>query len=375
MTNKIGIIGAGISGLTLGCILAKDSKNCTIYEKSDGPSNHGAGISLSPNIIRLLDELEILEKVEKESCLPIDIVWRDNVGKVIREVNVSEFGKLITTNRKILIKHLLDKYLSLGGKIEFSHELVEIKNEKELLFQNGNEDRVDFIAGCDGIKSFVRSNYIKNDSPKFTGYTAWRGIGTSDSKRINIYLGPRSHIVCYPINNSLETSFIGVIKNNYKNNESWREEGTHDQLITDLSDYGDFIHSLFKSSEKVFRWGLYDRDKLNNFSKGNITLLGDSAHPMMPFLGQGGAMAFEDAFVLGKLLLKLPSYDLAQEKYNDLRRKRVNYIKSSSALQGYVNHLSNPLLKNVRNYLLKNTNIAMRRTKNIYNYDTLEKLI
>ena len=141
MTNKIGIIGAGISGLTLGCILAKDSKNCTIYEKSDGPSNHGAGISLSPNIIRLLDELEILEKVEKESCLPIDIVWRDNVGKVIREVNVSEFGKLITTNRKILIKHLLDKYLSLGGKIEFSHELVEIKNEKELLFQNGNEDR------------------------------------------------------------------------------------------------------------------------------------------------------------------------------------------------------------------------------------------
>jgi 2-polyprenyl-6-methoxyphenol hydroxylase-like FAD-dependent oxidoreductase len=96
---------------------------------------------------------------------------------------------------------------------------------------------------------------------------------------------------------------------------------------------------------------------------------------MMPFLGQGGAMAFEDAFVLGKLLLKLPSYDLAQEKYNDLRRKRVNYIKSSSALQGYVNHLTSPLLKNVRDYLLKNTNIAMRRTKNIYNYDTLEKLI
>ena len=89
MTNKIGIIGAGISGLTLGCLLAKGSQNCTIYEKADGPSNYGAGISLSPNIIRLLDELEILEKVEKESCLPIDIVWRDNVGKVIREVNVS----------------------------------------------------------------------------------------------------------------------------------------------------------------------------------------------------------------------------------------------------------------------------------------------
>mgnify|MGYP003331744679 CR=1 FL=1 len=112
MTNKIGIIGAGISGLTLGCLLAKGSKNCTIYEKADGPSNYGAGISLSPNIIRLLDELEILEKVEKET--PIEIIKR---SRDYVSINNIEFVLYDTAGRINIDNELLEELNLIESEI------------------------------------------------------------------------------------------------------------------------------------------------------------------------------------------------------------------------------------------------------------------
>ena len=187
--------------------------------------------------------------------------------------------------------------------------MLDIIKEKELVFKNQKNISVDYIAGCDGIKSLIRTNKIKKDKITFSGYTAWRGIGSSDSKRINIYLGKNSHIVCYPVNEKLETSFIAIKKSKIKNNEGWREEGSHGDLLEDFSSYGSFIKSLFQSSKKVYKWGLFDRKSLNSFSSGNITLLGDSAHPMMPFLGQGGAMALEDAYIFGNLVNKSDNFN------------------------------------------------------------------
>lgn len=180
--------------------------------------------------------------------------------------------------------------------------------------------------------------------------------------------------MCYPINKKLETSFVGILRNNKINSDSWREEGTKEELLSDLSEYGDFIHQLFKSSQKVYRWGIYDRPTLSSYSKNNIILIGDSAHPMMPFLGQGGSMAIEDSYILGNLFAKINNIDKVKMHFDKLRVKRANGIKKSSKVQGYLNHINNPVLQKVRNYLLDRTNIAMRRTQNIYNYDALEEL-
>ena len=344
--KKIGIIGGGISGLTLGCVLKRSGKECVIFERSSALSEHGAGISLTPNACKILDEIDILDAVRAESCSPLDIAWRDDQGNVIKKVNINEFWEVITSNRKVLINKLYEKFINLGGEIKFNHELLDIINEKELVFKNQENVSVDYIAGCDGIRSPIRTN-------------------------INIYLGKNSHIGCYPVNEKLETSFIAIKKSKIKNNESWREEGSHEDLLEDFSSYGSFIKSLFQSSKKVYKWGLFDRKSLNSFSSGNITLLGDSAHPMMPFLGQGGAMALEDAYIFGNLVNKSDDFNFIRNNYEKLRVGRTNAIKRSSRYQGYINHLGNPILKSLRNFMLKNTDIAMRRTKNIYNYEPL----
>ena len=373
MTENISIIGGGIAGLMLGCVAKINGRQCKIYEKSGNISTHGAGISLSPNTTKLFEKIGILEDLIEESCAPIDVVWRKSDGEIIKKIEMKKMGQVLTTNRQTLVKILYNRFISLGGEIEFSYELREINGNK-ITFENQESVISDTIIGADGIKSLVRTKYFTSDIPKFSGYTAWRGIGSSDSKRINIYLGKNSHIVCYPINKKLETSFVGILRNNKINSESWREEGTKEELLSDLSEYGDFIHQLFKSSQKVYRWGIYDRPTLNSYSKSNIILIGDSAHPMMPFLGQGGSMAIEDSYILGNLFAKINNIDKVKMHFDQLRVKRANGIKKSSKVQGYLNHIKSPVLQKIRNYLLDRTNIAMRRTQNIYNYDALEEL-
>ena len=94
--KKIGIIGGGISGLTLGCVLKGYGKECIIFERSNTLSEHGAGLSLTPNACKILNEIDILDSVREESCSPLDIAWRDDQGNEIKKININEFGEVIT---------------------------------------------------------------------------------------------------------------------------------------------------------------------------------------------------------------------------------------------------------------------------------------
>jgi len=281
-------------------------------------------------------------------------------------------------NRRDLMHILYKRYKDLGGEILFDHELTSIERAtKELIFSNSNSYKINHIVACDGIKSFIRENFFsKGSPPTYSGYSAWRGFTKSDNPNVEIYFGPNRHLVSYPIDKNLERSFTGIVKTKNQEVESWKEKGSHENLVKDFKDFNKDLSSLFGSAKEIYKWGIFIRPPLKSITKENITLMGDAAHPMVPFLGQGGCIAIEDAYTFGYLCHELKcDFSEVQKNYHLLRVERNNKIQQMSLMQGKLNHIESPLLVYLRNQLIKKTGIVSKRLKTVHTYDAHDEII
>ena len=365
--SHVGIVGGGIAGLTAGCALRLQGIKTVVFERSEKTSEYGAGISISPNGFGLLDKLGIKDSLLGESFSPEKVVMR-HLNKEI----IAMETEVITASRQNLIKVIHERYLELGGEIFFNHECLSLDQEAcEITFSNNETYKVIHVLACDGIKSPIRQKHFPSTgAPIYSGYSAWRGIGISNSKNIQFNLGPGSHIVSYPINVLGSTSFVGVVKTKESNEDSWKLKGSKKDLLEDFQPYDKETSAMLDSTEEIYKWGIYTRPAVKTMHLKNLTLMGDAAHPMVPFLGQGGCMAIEDAYTFGVLTGKLKSnFNEVQVAYEKLRLERNNKIQSASVLQGQLNHIQNPIIAIVRNLVMKHTPIVSIRTKKIWDYN------
>ena len=366
-SSHVGIVGGGIAGLTAGCALRLQGIKTIVFERSEKTSEYGAGISISPNGSGLLEKLGIKDSLMNESFSPSRVVM-SHLNKEI----ISMETEVITASRQNLIKVIHQRYLELGGEILFNHECSSLDQEAcEITFSNDKTYKVMHALACDGIKSTIRKKHFPTTgAPIYSGYSAWRGIGISNLKNIQFILGPRSHIVSYPINAQGSTSFVGVVKTKVLNEDSWKSKGTKKELLEDFQPYDKETSAMLDSTEEIYKWGIYTRPPVKTMHSKNLTLMGDAAHPMVPFLGQGGCMAIEDAYTFGVLTGKLKgTFSEVQVAYEKLRLERNNKIQSASVLQGQLNHVQNPIIAKVRNLVMKHTPILSIRTKKIWDYD------
>ena len=366
-SKHIAIIGAGISGLALGCILKKANIPVVIFEKSNDVSDYGAGISISLNGIRVLKYLNIYNEIIAFSKNPKEVVFFSGNQK-INNFNVD----VITTSRQTLYKVLYNNYKEFDGEILFDHQLNDIDTDRlEINFIGNKSYKVNHIVGCDGIKSSCRKKIDSNKDPLYSGYCVWRAIVEKKQENIITYLGTNHHIVSYPISNS-KVSFVAAVKTSRNFKESWRTAGTYAELKNDLSHSNPEFFSFINKKTPLFKWGVYVRPPAKKLVYNNLTLLGDAAHPIVPFIGQGGCLALEDAYVFGNLLIKHNS-DIykTQYLYESLRMERIKKISNLSLRQSFLNHLSNPLMVFLRNFIMKFfPYFAMRSIKlNVWNYD------
>ena len=369
-SDHIAIIGAGIAGLALGIMLKKNNIPNVIFERSSDVSENGAGISISPNGKRVLEKLEILDELQINSGNSEKSIFYWNL-KEITTINTN----VLTTSRKCLHDALLKKYIDLGGNIKFNSELKDINTKQnQICLKNGEFFKVRHIAACDGIKSICHKiESAINYNPKYSGYTVWRAIFESKQTSINFHLGPNFHVVSYPVDSN-RVSFVAALKNDNKFKESWKEKGTIDDLLDDVPPRIIDKYKPIKES-KIYKWGVYIRPQIEFLFKKNITYLGDAAHPIVPFIGQGGCMALEDAYAFGYLLSKHNNdIEIAQKNYQELRLKRIKSIHKSSLFQAKLNHLTNPFLVRLRNILMKYTGVISYRTKSIWSYDITAEL-
>ena len=370
-SNHIAIIGSGISGLILGNTLLKKNIPCIIFEKYSSISEYGAGISISRNGQNVLAELEILDKLKSTSGNPKKVFFFTN-NKEITSFDIDH----ITTSRKELHRILLDQYLTLGGDIHFDYELNKINHKKKVIsFSNNEAFYVKHIAACDGIKSTCRNLLLNDDQkPLYSGYSVWRAILDKKTTDIEFNLGPNFHLVTYPINKN-KTSLVAAIKTKNSTQESWRKKGTFNELQSKIPNDLLERYSSIKNNNEIYKWGVYTRKNIDKLFMDNITFLGDAAHPIAPFMGQGGCLAIEDGYIFGSLVSKFKdNLKRSQSTYKDIRLKRIKNINKKSLNQAKFNHLKNPILIFFRNVLMKYTNITHNLTKSLWDYDSKKEI-
>ncbi len=382
MSPKVSIIGAGISGLTAGICLSKKNIPSVIYERNTAISDISAGINLSPNATYLLQKIGVLEDLISISHQPSKVVFRDHEGKKISSYKVNRGDeKYLTLNRKGLIGLLYDKYKELGGEVVFNNKVEDVKNN-DIASKDKSFD-AELIFGCDGINSSLRTKKFESVPPLFSGFIAWRSIKEfslpfekNGGEDINFYLGPNSHIVTYPIGENTYSATC-IIKSSDWIKESWVSEGTKSQFQADFKNWNSELLTYLADS-KLYKWGIFQRSPLESFSTNNIFLLGDSAHAMVPFLGQGSCLAIEDSYCLAEILDKKKFIHDAKKIFDDFRISRCKNIYKRSLRQAKLNHISNPLLTFLRNKLLSYLPLANFMVRDIHSYDLdaeLKKLI
>ena len=380
MVKKINIIGAGISGLFLGCCLKKNNFSVTIYEQDRDVSEYGAGINLSKNATILLEKTGLLENLIPLGYKPKRVNFRSfNNGRIINSflLNKEKDDVFLSVNRKDLIELLKNTYLNMGGELIFGKKFNEINNSTE--FFSDDERKSELFVACDGIRSEFRQKYFLNDEPKFSNLIAWRGIVSKKNlsnhslwNEINIHLGPDGHIVHYPISKGEEINFVAIKKQKKWEKESWISEGNKIELLSDFNSWNDTVMELFSKSYKTHKWGLFERESIKKLVSNNLILMGDAAHPVLPFLAQGACLAIEDAYCLAELLSKNDDLIYCLKKYEKLRLKRGKTIQFRSKLQGSFNHLSNGFLVFFRNLILKI--FAKDIQKSIHKYNVMDEI-
>ena len=373
MITSVAVIGAGISGLTAGYAIRKKGIAVDVYERSHSISEFGAGITLSKNATSLLENIGLLSEIAKKAYHPMKSYVREY--KSAREIASVELDEsFISLDRRDLIDTLAMSFKSAGGNLILNQEINNVNASTGDVSIEDRTKNYDLILICDGIKSALRLQIYDNLEPKFTGYVAWRGMVRADelpkfqgSNKANVYYGPGGHIVHYPTGRDDYINFVAIESKSSWQEESWRTEGEARDLLSKFANWNEGLVHMMASANKVYKWGIFQRSLPQKLYMERSVLLGDAAHPMVPFLGQGACMAIEDGYALAEIIEDCDDITLALEDFNELRKNRSNWIQKRSLLQGRFNHVSAPSIMSLRNLITKA--VLKRSVSGLHSYE------
>jgi salicylate hydroxylase len=377
--SNVAVIGAGVSGLTAAYALKKIGIEIDVFERSESIKEFGAGITLSKNATILLQDIGLMDSLSSKGHYPMGSYIRDyKKAKVIKS---KRFDKnFITLDRRDLVATLATRLEDIGGSIHFDSEIKSIDlTAGEISISNHEKKSYDLILICDGIKSSLRGSYFDNQQPQFTNYVAWRGMTTIEnlpkyegSDKVNVYYGPGGHCVHYPTGRDNLINFIAIEHNKIWSEESWKTEGSKSEFLNCFKGWNEDLLSMFSSAQELYKWGIFERSLPKTLYRDKCVLLGDAAHPMVPFLGQGGCLAIEDAYCLMSLLMEEKDINVVLGQYDKLRNRRGSWIQKRSKFQGVFNHVSNPSLVMIRNFITK---LIMNNSVNrLHSYDLIKEI-
>ena len=365
--SKIAVIGGGIGGLTAATALHQRGFEVEVFEQSAKIGEIGAGVALTPNAIKAYRALGLEKDVTEigfESDFQVLRTW--NTGTVIsrvprKGVYIKEFGApYVTMHRadliEVLRRQLPERIVALGARCT---EVETGTTSARARFADGKEIEADVIVGADGIHSAVRKSLFGAEKPRFAGCICWRGLVPFDafppgtvSPDGTMYMGPKSHVIYYLVRRGELVNFVAHMEGHSWTTESWTQECERADVMNAYAGWHEPLLQLLGSAERYYKWALYDRDPLERWTKGRTTLLGDSAHAMLPYIGQGACMAIEDGYTLAAALAQMPDDpSAALLHYERQREPRTRRAVLGARARGEEMHVTSPwaqLKRNVR---------------------------
>jgi salicylate hydroxylase len=345
---RVLIAGGGIGGLAAALALLRHGIEVDVYEQAAELKEVGAGVQLAANGTRVLYALGVGEELKALSC--------EAQGKEIRLWNTGETWKLFdlgpvsierygapyfTVYRPDLLEVLAHAVrrekpdaLHLGCRVR---GFVQDDDSVTLQLENGAAVRGDALVGADGVHSRIRQALFGADRPEFTGVIAWRGVVPMERLPAHMarmvgsnWVGAGGHIVHYPLRAGKLMNFVGILERADWRIESWSARGTQEELASDFRGWHRDIQAFIRAIDVPYKWALMVRAPLERWTVGRVTLLGDAAHSMLPFLAQGAIMAIEDGCVLARCLAQ---YDVEAglQHYEAARRDRTRRTVEGSA--------------------------------------------
>jgi salicylate hydroxylase len=378
VSRTIFVAGAGIGGLTASLALAKKRFRVVVLEKAEKIEEAGAGLQLSPNASRILVELGLEPRLAGRAVMPESInVMSARAGGEICRLPLGD-AATFRAGAPYWVVHRADLQAALQAEVNDNpdielrlgcqfEDVTKHARGLTVVQRSGlsrQQDLATALIGADGIWSSVRHHLFPEVRPQFSGLIAWRGTLAATalpreytSPRVQLWMGPNAHLVAYPISGGRQINIVAIVPGTW-NRPGWSAPGEPNEIKRAFaSRWPATARMLIGAVDDWQRWALFTVADGGEWSQGQIALLGDAAHAMLPFAAQGAGMAIEDAAVLAKSLsdgaTDTPAgVAAALKRYGRLRRGRIAKVQRAARRQGRIYHMAGPAAA-ARDYVIR----------------------
>lgn len=353
--RKALIIGAGIGGLTAAIALQRAGWTVRLLEQAPQLGEVGAGLTVGPSATRALESLGLGERLRAEADIPAraSVLHYQTLERVVErgdtaarvgqggktwfhQMHRADFHRMLT---EVVLAHDPDAVL-------LNSRLVGIEQDADsvtALLADGRREVGGLLVGADGLRSATRGLLIEEGPPNFTGQVAFRALVPMDAVpgvlgdfESATLMGPGAIFTRYKLRRGELVNCVGIVRTDSWTGTGWSHPVSRQEVLSHFAGWHPSVARLIEAApaDRMIKWALCDREPLENWTRGRVTLLGDAVHPVLPFLGMGAAMAIEDGVVLARALGATDRLDRALAIYEATRKPRASKTLQMARRQG-----------------------------------------